>query len=134
MHIQAYLRILSDEQTIRTIHKETKVPGASIKQLKSRRNSTRDEFWWNWETSRCPISPDDQDKDLKAMLNLYEPIFPLIRKYSGPMTDIYLEIITRYGEKEDPLGLYLSAETISLLGKLGASLDCDVYGYSQDSG
>jgi hypothetical protein len=34
-------------------------------------------------------------------------------------------MVTRYREDEDPCGLYLSAETISLLGELGGALDND---------
>ena len=53
-------------------------------------------------------------------------MFPSIKKYEGPETDVYLEIVTRYKENEDPRGLYLSAEAISLLNELGAALDNDV--------
>jgi|SRR5437867_6179929 len=34
MRIEAYLRVLSDEATIRTIHKETNIPDASVRELK----------------------------------------------------------------------------------------------------
>ena len=58
-----------------------------------------------------------------------KPIFPIIQKHRGPETEIYLEVVTRYDEHDNPLGMYLSAETLKLLGELGAALDIDVEDY-----
>jgi len=36
-------------------------------------------------------------------------------------------VITKYESTEDPRGLFLSAETVSLLSELAAAVDNDVY-------
>jgi hypothetical protein len=126
VHIQAYLRVLSDENTIRAIHAEAGLPKANIKQLKARRGVAGENKWWNWETARTPIDIDNPDEGLKALLYFHRPIFPVIRKYCGPETDVYLELVAQYEENEEPQGLYLSSETVQLLSEMGAALDLDV--------
>ena len=46
MRIQAYLRVVSDEATIRAIHKDANIPGATIKRLKAPRGTGSDDWWW----------------------------------------------------------------------------------------
>ncbi len=67
MRIQAYLRILSDEDTILEIEKETSLSNATIKQLKAKRGVLGEEMWWNWETSRVPIDADNPDDGKSAL-------------------------------------------------------------------
>ena len=83
------------------------------------------EMWWNWETARVPIDIDDTDKGLKELLLAHRHIFPTLRKYEGPETDIYLEVVMQYEEGEEPWGLYLSDETVMLLSEMGGALDFD---------
>jgi hypothetical protein len=126
MRMYAYLRVLSIEATIRAIQEEAKVPLASIEQLKARRGTAGDEMWWNWQTQRVSIDIDNPDDGVRALLLAHKPIFPIIRKYEGLETDIYLEIVTQYEGGEEPSGLYLSAETVLLLSEMGGALDSDV--------
>src|SRR4029077_10584877 len=100
-------------------------PNASIKRLKARRGVSDEEMWWNWQTESVPIDIDNTDDGLKELLLAHRQIFPIIRKHEGPETDIYLEVVTRYEEGEEPWGLYLSAETVLLLSELGGALDVD---------
>jgi|SRR5579864_1294818 len=123
MRIQAYLRVVSDEATIRAIHKDASIPGATIKQLKAPRGTGGDDWWWNWGTEPVNLDLEDVDRGVKALLLQCRPFFPDIRKY--PETDIYLEVVTRYDEGDRPEGLYLSNESISLLSELGGALDYD---------
>jgi hypothetical protein len=125
MRIEAYLRVLSNEDTIRAIEKETNLPNASVKQLKARRRVIGGEMWWNWQTARVPIDIDNTDDGLKKLLLVHKQIFPIIRKHEGPETDVYLEIVMQYEEGEEPWGLYLSAETVWLLSEMGGALDVD---------
>ena len=127
MRIYAYLRILSNETTIRALHNETDISQASIQQLKARRGTVGDDRWWNWETERVPIDNDNPDDALRALLLAHRPIFPIIKKHQGPETDIYLEVVTQYEQGEEPRGLYLSAETVLLLSEMGGAFDNDVY-------
>jgi len=127
MHIEAYLRILSTEATIRSLHNETKVADASIKETKARRGTVADEVWWNWCTQRVRIDSDRVDEGLRALLLAYKPISPMIKRHQGPETDIYLTVITRYEGGEEPRGLYLSGETVQLLSEMGCAFDNDVY-------
>ena len=126
MRIQAYLRVLSDEETIRALSKEANLSNASIKQLKARRGMLGEELWWNWETARTPIDIDNPDDGFRALLLAHRPIFPIIKKHHGPQTDVYLEVVTQYEEGEEPQGLYLSTETVQLLSEMGGALDNDV--------
>lgn len=125
MRIEAYLRVLGDEATIRAIHTETNLPNASIKRLKARRGDSEEKMWWNWQTTRTPIEADKPDEGLRALLHAHRPIFPIIKKNQAE-TDIYLEVITQYDEGEEPQGLYLSSETVQLLSEMGGALDSDV--------
>jgi hypothetical protein len=126
MRIEAYLRVVGDEATVRSIHTETNLPNASIKRLKARRDVASEELCWNWQTERTSIDVGDPDKGLKTFLRAYKPILPIVRKHHGPGTDIYLEVVTQYEGGEEPQGLYLSAETVQLLGEMGGAFDNDV--------
>jgi hypothetical protein len=83
MRIQAYLRILSDETTIRALHSETNIPQASIKQVKARRGTVGDDRWWNWQTERVPIDVDNPDDGFRALLLAHRAIFPIIKRTLG---------------------------------------------------
>lgn len=126
MRIEAYLRVLGIEATIRELHRETNVPDAVIERLKARRDAGQDDMWWNWRTQRVSIDTNNPDDGLRALLLAHRPIFPIIKRHQGPETDIYLEVVTRYEESEEPHGLYLSAETVQLLSEMGGALDNDV--------
>jgi len=125
MRIEAYIRVLGDEATVRAIHAETNLPNAKIKRLKARKGTFSEEMWWNWETERTSVEPDNADGGLKALLLAHRAIFPTIKK-NQVETDIYLEVVTQYQEGEEPQGLYLSAETVQLLSEMGGALDNDV--------
>jgi hypothetical protein len=127
MRIQAYLRVLSTEATIRALHSETRVPHANIKETKARRGTVSDDVWWNWQTQQVPIDAENPDNGFRALLLAHVPIFPIIKKWLGPETDVYLEVVTQYERGEEPRGLYLSAETIRLLSEMGGAFDNDVY-------
>jgi hypothetical protein len=125
VRIEAYLRVLGDEATIRAIHTETNLPNASVKRLKARIDPDGEEMWWVWRTERIPIASENPDDGLRALLQAHRPIFPIIKKNDAE-TDIYLEVVTQYDEGEEPQGLYLSAETVQLLSEMGGALDNDV--------
>ena len=126
MRVYAYVRILSDEDTIRSFSQESNVPDASVKKLKAPRITTGDEMLWNWQTPPTVIDAGNIDGGLKELLSKYRPMFPVAQRYKGKDADIYLEIVTQYEKNDDPRGLYLSAETIGLLSELGGAIDIDV--------
>ncbi len=129
MRIEAYLSIGSDELTIRALHKETNIPEASIRaypKVKAQWSVTGEDNPWGWGTAPVTLDVENVDDGLKALLTKYRPIFPIIQKYRGPKTAITLQIVSRYRQREDdPQGLSISAETISLLSELGGALDND---------
>jgi len=128
MRIEAYLSVGGDERTIRAIHEETNIREASIKaypKAKARWSVTGEDNPWGWGTTPVALNVDNPDEGLKALLTRYRGIFPILKKYRGPKTAITLQLVTRYREGEDPRGLYLSAETISLLCEFGGALDND---------
>lgn len=124
MKIKAYIRVLSDEATIRRVNGQLNIRDSSIAELKSLR--TEGEHWWNWETIHNPIDIDRVDEELRAFLTQYKTIFPVLKGLSPSEADVYLELSTEYQEGEEPSGLYLSSETISLLDEMGAALDNNV--------
>jgi len=126
MRIQAYLRILSDENTIRAFEKEASVSNASIKRLKASSGLLGNDWWWNWQTAKISIDTDNPDEGLRTLLHAHRPIFPIIKKYQRLEADVYLEVVTQYEKGEEPRGLYLSSETIELLAEMGGALDNDV--------
>ena len=129
MRIEAYLSVGGDERTIREIHEKTNIPEASIRsypKAKAQWSVTGEDNPWGWGTAPVALNIDDPDHGLRALLTKYRPIFPIIKNCCGPNTAITLQIVTRYKQGEDdPRGLHLSAQTILLLGELGASLDND---------
>ena len=76
MRIQAYLRILSTEATIRALHRDTGVADASIKETNARRDEGSDGVWWNWQTQHVPIDINNPDDGLRELLLAHKPIFP----------------------------------------------------------
>lgn len=130
MKIEAYIRVLSTEQIVHAINRDAKLSTARMIETKAQKGS---EKLWNWQTPNTPIDTNNVDGGVGALLIQHKKIFPVIRNYSGPETDVYLEVVTYYKQGEEPQGLYLSAETIQLLYELGAALDNDVvYDLSQD--
>ncbi len=125
MRISAYIRILSDEATIRRIKEEADVPDAAVAQLKAKRGSGK-EKWWNWQTPRVDLDIKDVDAGVNRLLSNHRSMFRVAQKYKGPETDVYLEIVTCYEKNEEPRGLYLSPATVALLSELGGALDNDV--------
>jgi hypothetical protein len=123
MWIEAYLRVLGREETVRAIHEATNRPNAEIKETEAPIDPLSKEMWWNWQTSRAPIDIDNTDDGLKKLLLAHRQIFPIIRRFEE--TDIYLEVVMQYKEGEEPWGLHLSAETVTLLSEMGGDLDVD---------
>ena len=66
MRVYAYVRILSDEGTIRRFSREANVSDASTKQLKGR-DTTNGEMLWDWQTPRAVIDVDNIDGGLKTL-------------------------------------------------------------------
>jgi hypothetical protein len=123
MRAEAYIRAGGTEETIRSLHAETAIADASITRLKSK--SPNGEFFWHWQIPVIALRVDDENADVRSLLLAHRPVFPIVKKYSVE-ADVYLEIVTRCTVGNDPVGLFLSAETIALLGEMGAALDHDV--------
>src|SRR5215813_204296 len=122
MRFETYLRAVDDEATIRALHQETNLPGACIKPLKARKEQSSNEVWWLWRTPCVKVHENQLDEAVKGLLEQYRPWLPVIRKYAE-RADIYLEVVGFFDENEPPRGLYLSAESLSLLNELGGALD-----------
>jgi hypothetical protein len=82
MRIYAYLRVLSDETTIRSLHSETNVPNATTKPTKARRGEVDEDVWWNWQTRQVSIEADNIDGKLRELLLSHRTIFPMIKRVS----------------------------------------------------
>jgi hypothetical protein len=80
-------------------------------------------MWWNWQTVRTPIDTDNPDEEYAPCCNITGRSSP---QSKGIEVDIYLELVRHYEEGEEPQGLYLSAETVSLQSQIVAALDTDV--------
>ncbi|MGC1903707.1 MAG: hypothetical protein WA715_07805 [Candidatus Acidiferrum sp.] len=126
MQVYAYLRVLSDETTIRSLHSETNVPNAATKPTKARRGEGDESVWWNWQTRQVSIEADNLDDGLRELLLSHRAIFPMIKRVSDLGADVYLEVVTQYDQGESPRGLFLSTETVLLLSEMGGAFDLDV--------
>jgi len=125
MHWKTYIRVVSDEVTIRALHRETSGLGV-VEQLRARRDAS-DENWWQWRTPQIEIDEfANIDRQVRALLEKYRPFFAAIKQCSDTNSDVYLELVSYYEEGERASGLYLSTEVLRLLGELGAALDNDV--------
>ena len=122
---EAYLRIVGDEGTVRTIAKEIGSAKAIVQQTNAKITPSSDDTWWNWRTEPVPIDIDNADEGLRALLLAYRPSFPALKKHENA-ADLYLELVTRCEPGEDPAGLFLSAETLQLLNEMGGAFDHDV--------
>jgi hypothetical protein len=121
---EAYLRVVGDEATIQVLHRKTGAAGAAIQQIKAR-DEKSGELLWVWATEHVDVAENDVDAGVNAVLTRYRGFFTSINEYRGLDSDLYLELVTFYREGDEPAGLYLSAETIKLLGELGADFDND---------
>jgi hypothetical protein len=119
----AYIRVVGDEETIRELQHRTDVAGAEIRKLKAKK---RNELLWSWVTAKAYVDSENPENDLRALLHRYRSTFPSIKSYSGKDVKVFFEVVMEHKPHDKPVGLYLSAETISLLCELGASLDNDV--------
>jgi len=126
MRVDAYLRIVGDETTIRSIHEVAGLASAVIRPLRAKVDGSNGTVWWEWATTRTLVDPNNVDEHLQRLLLRYRAAFPSIRSLKKPTTEVYLEVVTSYAPEESPPGLYISAETVGLLGELGASIDNDV--------
>jgi hypothetical protein len=124
LRFQAHLRIVNDQASIHALQEHTNIPEAAIKPLKANREGTN-EVWWHWHTVRTDIDGTDIDGGIKELLKKYRPFFTVIKKYRGPEAATCLELVTYHQEHEEPRGLYLSSETVTLLSELGAAFDND---------
>jgi hypothetical protein len=125
MRMQTYLRVVSDETTICSLQREANIPGSTVKQPKSSTGGIGEERWWSWQTAIVDLDLNDEDRGVKNLLIQCRPLLLGIKKYQGPATEVILEVVTHYRQKEGSPGLYLSAESISLLSEVGGSLDHD---------
>jgi len=125
MRMQTYLRVVSDETTICSLQREANIPGSTVKQPKSSTGGIGEERWWSWQTAIVDLDLNDEDRGVKNLLIQCRPLLLGIKKHQGPETEVILEVVTHYRQKEGSPGLYLSAESISLLSEVGGSLDHD---------
>jgi hypothetical protein len=126
VRIEAYIRVVSDERSVRQIQQEAGTSEISISTTKAR-IGTSNAVWWNWSTPRVRLDSDSPDRDLKMMLERYRPLFQIVARHRGTNSDVWVELITHYEEHEAPQGVSLSSETIALMAELGAGFDNDVY-------
>jgi hypothetical protein len=126
MRVQAYLRVVSDEATIRLLENEARIPGATVKAPGRSIEGTEESKWWTWQSAIVDLDLNDEDRKLKTLLTSCRSLSPSLRSHSGGETDVILEVVTRYKPNEGSPGLHLSAESVFLLSELGGSLDHDV--------
>jgi hypothetical protein len=112
MKIEAYLRVVANEMTVRSIDKEAALQEATAKETKAPIAASGRGRWWNWSTRRVSLDADNPSEGVNQMLLRYRPIFPIIKSRIGSACDAYLQLVTEYGSDEEPRCLCLSAETI----------------------
>ena len=126
MRTQAYLRVVGEKAAIRALHREVNIPGAAIKEARySAAGTPDDEKWLSWHTAIVDLDPNDENRGIVNLLVECRPLLAALKRHKEPETEVILEVVTRYRPNEGSPGLYLSAESISLLSEFGGSLDHD---------
>lgn len=123
VRIQGYIRVVGTESEIRAIHDGVQVCKATVMQLKMKLERPGGEHLWCWKTDLFTFKTQDVDEGMKEVLHQYQPLGSVIKKQQG--VQVSFQLVTLYSKGESPQGLYVSAETISLLSSLGAALDND---------
>lgn len=127
MRYLAYIGFMGDETDVRSIHEESQLVGATLKQytkLKAEYSPTQRNAPWGWQTVYYEITVDP-DKGLQQLLTKHQSLLPILAKYSKFDSDTYVVIVAQYDEGEVARGIFLSSSTISLLAKFKADLLID---------
>lgn len=76
-----------------------------------------------WRSKSVPLKLENIDLELPYFMAKYEKSVTNLKK---ERIRIFLEIVVAYSEGEDVNGFFLSAETITLISRMGANLDLDI--------
>ena len=76
-----------------------------------------------WRSKSVPLELGNIDLDLFYFMTKYEKSIANLKK---ERVRIFLEIVFAYSRGEDVNGFFLSAETITLISRMGANLDLDI--------
>ncbi len=77
----------------------------------------------DWASVETPIGPYGIDASLSNLLTELTPVLAGVAKTRG--ISILAHVVLEFDQGEEPIGLYLSEETIHILNELGAALDVD---------
>jgi hypothetical protein len=127
MRYLAYIGFMGGETETRSIHEESKLAGAILKQytkLKAEYSPTQRDAPWGWQTAYYDITADP-DNGLQQLLIKHQPLLPILANYSKSDSYICVMLVVQYDEGEDARGILLSSSTISLLAKFKADLVID---------
>lgn len=127
MRYLAYIGFMGGETEARSIHEESKLAGAILKQytkLKAEYSPTQRDAPWGWQTAYYDITADP-DNGLQQLLIKYQPLLPILANYSKSDSYTCVMLVVQYDEGEEARGILLSSSTISLLAKFKADLVID---------
>jgi len=118
---------MGSETETRSIHEESKLAGAILKQytkLKAEYSPTQRDAPWGWQTAYYDITADP-DNGPQQLLIKYQPLLPILANYSKSDSYTCVMLVVQYDEGEEARGILLSSSTISLLAKFKADLVID---------
>lgn len=127
MRYLAYIGFMGGETEARSIHEESKLAGAILKQytkLKAEYSPTQRDAPWGWQTAYYDITADP-DNGLQQLLIKHQPLLPILANYSKSDSYTCVMLVVQYDEGEEARGILLSSSTISLLAKFKADLVID---------
>ena len=76
-----------------------------------------------WASNEKVVAPEDVGDALRPMLEIALPLLEPHSKASD--TRVCVHIVFEFKQGEEPIGMNLSRETLSLLDRIGAELDVD---------
>jgi len=127
MRYLAYIGFMGGETEARSIHEESKLAGAILKQytkLKAEYSPTQRDAPWGWQTAYYDITADP-DNGLQQLLIKHQLLLPILANYSKSDSYTCVMLVVQYDEGEEARGILLSSSTISLLAKFKADLVID---------
>jgi len=126
MRFKLYLGVTGDKATIEQLGKEIVSPGAEARALMPKIGpAPGQQVRWLWRTKYHAVTTNSPEDELQSFLVSHRHLFPVIESYRSRLAEIGVTIVAQYDENEQPRGYSFSAETVRLLGELGAILEID---------
>jgi hypothetical protein len=130
MKFKVYLRFIGSEAAIRAFARDAVIPESDAAPLRRRAAwppvPASTEVSWNLQTDWSEANPETIEDTIAQVVQTNLRLVPHIAKHRPSLEWVSLVIVAECAEFEVPNGLYMSADTISAIQRLGVDFDLDV--------